>query len=50
MLQATRTRQAMTIRAKNAKAVPTAMKTVSCGKLDFRIYGALAVGGTVGAG
>lgn len=43
-------RQSRRPRPKAPRIAPTQMKTVPCGTFDVRMYGALSVGGTVGAG
>lgn len=48
--QATSARQARTESPITPRAAPTAMKTVPSGMLDFCMYGASAVGGTVTTG
>lgn len=48
--QAAINRHAIMQRAKNATTDPTIMKTKFCGRLTDCMYGAFAVGGTVGAG
>lgn len=48
--QATIILQAKTENSRNPSAAPTAMKNVPSGSDDFFIYGAPAVGGTVGSG
>lgn len=50
MDHATSPRHAITIKPTKPRRAPTPMKTVPSGSDDFCMYGALAVGGTVGGG